>query len=201
MGFLNRSLGVALLGVVGCYSPDIRNCTVACTAETDCAGGQMCGSDHLCAAPVIAGHCSELVTSDAGIEPVADAGPRDGSDPPNDAMTPHDALVPPHDAWVPPIDAAPQLINLHIVINGRGLVVVNTSTCDSNGPQHGNCFVQAPRGTPATLHASAHQNYHFESWTTQACAGQGATCTFTPIADTLVGITFRRDEDQHGGND
>jgi hypothetical protein len=42
----------------GCYEPEMLDCTITCEAPgDDCADGQVCGSDHLCAAPDLAGHC------------------------------------------------------------------------------------------------------------------------------------------------
>lgn len=63
------------LVVAGCYSPAERDCTVSCTAAKDCIGGQVCGADHYCAAPSVAGHCSavdaSIPMSDAAREPDA----------------------------------------------------------------------------------------------------------------------------------
>jgi hypothetical protein len=46
-----------VVGVVtaylGCYSPDLRDCTVQCSASTDCTGGQVCRDDGWCAMPEI----------------------------------------------------------------------------------------------------------------------------------------------------
>jgi hypothetical protein len=33
----------------GCYSPDVRDCTVSCSSESDCAGGQVCNPQGYCA--------------------------------------------------------------------------------------------------------------------------------------------------------
>ena len=38
-----------------CYEPELRDCTLSCTAAAECADGQVCGSDHFCASPEIAG--------------------------------------------------------------------------------------------------------------------------------------------------
>ena len=43
--------------LAACYSPETRDCTVSCTAATDCAADQQCGSDGFCAAPDVAGQC------------------------------------------------------------------------------------------------------------------------------------------------
>ncbi|MBV8759319.1 MAG: hypothetical protein JO257_18675 [Deltaproteobacteria bacterium] len=66
-----------LLALAGCYSPAERDCTVSCSAAKDCIGGQVCGADHYCAAPDVAGHCS-----------VADAAPAT-----TDAPAAHDVTL------------------------------------------------------------------------------------------------------------
>lgn len=33
----------------GCYSPDIRDCTVSCSSADECAGGQVCNAQGYCA--------------------------------------------------------------------------------------------------------------------------------------------------------
>src|SRR5688572_992995 len=82
MGLLR--VGVAgLASIAGCYSPEVRDCTLTCSAASDCVDGQVCGSDHFCAAPAIAGQCASLPGGDAGdgirdagvIAPIADARP------------------------------------------------------------------------------------------------------------------------------
>ena len=68
MVVLRGSLVVfAASGLAACYSPSLRDCAVECTAEADCARGQVCGSAHLCAAPDVADHCGEVV-ADAGVD-------------------------------------------------------------------------------------------------------------------------------------
>ncbi len=59
------------LGLGGCYAPDLRDCTVTCSAAGDCAGGQVCGADGFCAARDVAGSCGGGAL-DAGL----DAAPR-----------------------------------------------------------------------------------------------------------------------------
>jgi hypothetical protein len=65
------------LALAGCYAPEARDCTLSCSAAKDCVNGQVCGADHFCAAPGVAGHCS-----------MTDAGP-----PPIDAPTEHDITL------------------------------------------------------------------------------------------------------------
>lgn len=48
-----------LLGLLAsCYQPELTDCTVACSGAGECADGQICGSDGMCAAPDIADHCA-----------------------------------------------------------------------------------------------------------------------------------------------
>ena len=55
---------IAMLSLAACYAPDTRDCTIACGAPTDCAHGQQCGADGLCAAAGVS--CSD----DPGALPV-----------------------------------------------------------------------------------------------------------------------------------
>lgn len=67
-------LGLAL-ATAGCYSPDLADCVVACAGDGDCAPGQTCGSEGLCAAPALSGRCDALATPDAGATMPPDAAP------------------------------------------------------------------------------------------------------------------------------
>jgi len=53
-------LRLALLSALlaACYEPNPMDCTVECASAGDCVEGQVCGSDHMCAAPEIAGMCN-----------------------------------------------------------------------------------------------------------------------------------------------
>jgi hypothetical protein len=53
-------VGLALIAstCAGCYAPELRDCTVTCAATSECAGAQICGEDHFCAAPARAGRCT-----------------------------------------------------------------------------------------------------------------------------------------------
>ena len=55
MGVLAGILAALVLS--GCYTPTLRDCTVRCASKDDCASGQVCGADGLCAAPEVAGRC------------------------------------------------------------------------------------------------------------------------------------------------
>ena len=59
---------IALALVLGaCYAPEVRDCVLACSADTDCVGGQVCTADHLCAGPALASGCAEL-SRDGGVD-------------------------------------------------------------------------------------------------------------------------------------
>ena len=173
MGILSRA--VALLTMtVGCYSPELRDCTLTCAAASDCADGQVCGSDHFCAAPGIAGSCSSL-PGDAG------SGNRDAG------------------TGGAKIDArpdAPTHAVLAISIEGKGRVIVQgIGTCDEAGPQNGHCAFLVPVDIPLTAQAQAYLGQRFEKWTTAVCAATStSTCTFTPMVATTLGVKFRKDD-------
>ncbi len=63
---------VWVMALIGCYSPDAPDCTLACTADTDCISGQTCTTDHLCAANLTT--CGSQATTDGSV-PGIDAGP------------------------------------------------------------------------------------------------------------------------------
>jgi hypothetical protein len=183
MEVLGRSLFFALALAPACYSPDLRDCTVTCASTSDCAHGQLCGDDHLCAVAARAGHCLEpLPLNDAGI---VDAGP--------DAPAPPDAAAPASDAR--PDDGGPGDVILHIHIDGLGKVKLRGGgTCSAGPSDHIECYLDAPANVPATLDAIPGDGFSFEHWTTMVCDHQDETCTFTPVTATDVGVRFRRED-------
>jgi hypothetical protein len=177
MGLLRAGVaGLASLAA-GCYSPELRDCTLTCRAATDCADGQVCGSDHFCAAPGIAGQCSSL-PGDAGSDP-RDAG-----------------IDPPMMADARP-DAAPTVAVLTIAIEGKGRVTVQgIGACDESGPQNGHCNFIVALDMATVAQAQPYNDQRFDKWTTPVCASVSTpTCTFTPIGATTVGVKFRKDDD------
>ncbi|MBA3822070.1 MAG: hypothetical protein H0X17_24510 [Deltaproteobacteria bacterium] len=174
---LLRTLALALL-VAACYSPDVRDCTVSCAAVSDCAGGQVCGSDQFCAAPEVAGRCAQL-TTDAGVD-----------EPRPDARVPADAAV---DAAPP--DAAIPMVQLHIRIDGRGVVTVpNIGVCDA-GSGAIDCMYAVPQGAPVSLHAVPKNHWRFGAWESTACSGEPETCLLTPVMPTFVKVRFQNVDD------
>ena len=153
------------LAFAACYSPAERDCTVSCTAAKDCIGDQVCGADHFCAAPSVAGHCSAV---DAGV-------------------TPHDSKHDGEDSAS--ADAASTIyVTLTVNIGGMGRVdVQGLASCTM--PM---CMFQVPAGQPLVLTATQTQtDKMFQTWQ-NACASAGSqpTCALTPTMPTKVGAKF-----------
>ncbi|HEY5926559.1 MAG TPA: hypothetical protein VIV11_32955 [Kofleriaceae bacterium] len=55
-----KQLALLCATLVACYEPEAVDCTVVCSQPSDCVDGQVCGADHFCAAPEVAGMCSTL---------------------------------------------------------------------------------------------------------------------------------------------
>lgn len=151
------------LVITACYSPAERDCTVTCSAAKDCIGGQVCGADHYCAMPDVAGHCS---ATDAA------AAPRDAmNDSPDNTDAPKTVLV-----------------ALTVTIGGTGRVSVDGIAACSM-PM---CVFQVPAGQPITLSESQIQpDKMFQLWQL-ACASAGSqpTCALTPTMAVKVGAKF-----------
>jgi hypothetical protein len=173
---LGSSLAIAF---DGCYAPDLRDCTVTCAATSDCAGSQVCGPDHFCAAAALAGNCASPGAPDASIDA--------RHHPPPHADAALDAAP----------DAGGETVRLAIQIDGRGLVALESGgSCSSAEiPEGTECTLLAPRGLPATLFAIALDDQVFDRWTTPTCALQGATCVLLPFLDVDVGARFRKQRD------
>jgi hypothetical protein len=174
MGVLAATGAAALALLAGCYSPSLRECTVACAGPSDCAPDQVCGSDGMCASPEMAGRCT--MEPDAGQMPM----PMPMPDRP-DAGVP-DAAAP--DAQV--------VVRLRVQIDGKGSVQIDgRAPCSSQDPSHGNCMYDIPLGVAQRVQATAiDPDDVFTGWTSLVCAGQGAMCTFTPLAATAVTAKF-----------
>ena len=165
MGVLAGIAAAAIsLALAGCYSPALRDCTVSCTSAGDCATGQVCGADGMCASPAIAGRCGALV----------DAGSRDG--PPLDAAPP---------------DAA-RTVRLTVQVTGKGSVAVGgAGTCSSQDSDRASCTYDVVPGVPLTAQAMPIDPADaFSMWSSMTCAGQGALCRFTPAAATMITARF-----------
>jgi hypothetical protein len=166
MGVLALLGAAAVALLAGCYSPSLRDCTVACAEPADCAPAQVCGPDGMCASPEMAGRCAME----------ADAAP-----------------MPEPDAGVP--DAAPDaalLVKLRVQIDGRGSVQIDgRGTCSSADPSHGNCMYDLPLGVAQRVQAVAiDPDQTFAAWASFVCGGEGPVCTFTPLVATAVVAKF-----------
>ena len=167
-------LAIALAGA-SCYSPELRDCTVSCEAQSDCAHGQVCGADQFCAAPEIAGRCSSLPSDSGGDD--RDAGAVDGK-----------------------VDARPEragpdlaMVPMHLKIDGDGRVTVSGQlTCEKQGSQNGDCMYQVPLGLAITLGAQPYNGQQFDALERCTCNAQGATCTFVPTGATDLHARFMK---------
>lgn len=159
--------GVAL---AACYSPSLRDCTVSCGSASDCATGQVCGTDGMCASPAVAGRCVQV-----------DAGSLDAPSRPD--------APPPRDAGLP--DAA-RTVRLTVQIMGKGSVIVDgVGACSSQDPDKGNCMYDVVAGVPLTAQANPiDASDVFMMWSSIPCAGQGPRCRFTPLIATVVAARF-----------
>jgi hypothetical protein len=166
-------MGVLILILVGlcaagCYAPALRDCTVSCEAPSDCATGQVCGGDGLCAAPEVAGSC-------AGLQPDAGVGEDAGVD----------------------AAPGPTTVSLRVRVGGRGSVVIDgRGTCSSERPQEGDCMYDIALGVLQRARALPIQLDHvFESWAMGPCVGQLAICTFRAVEATTIEAKFKRTDD------
>ena len=175
MALLARVLAAATL-LAGCYSPDLRDCTVTCASSADCAGAQLCNAAHLCAAKDVS--CSTMTTT-----------PRDAS-PDEDAPVQRDAAIM-IDAGRPPIDA-PAPVALHVHVDGAGgTLSFGTFSCTDD------CTYQVPYAEAITITATANGNHTFVGWSQGPCLGSLArTCDVTPTMPLTIAARFI-----HGGGD
>jgi len=155
--------GLALAGVAlaGCYAPALRDCTVSCASRDDCAAGQVCGGDGMCAAPEVAGRCAMVAT---------DAGP-----PPIDAAT---------DA---PITVR---LTVQITGKGK-VNLEGVGSCSSDAPQKGSCGYDVAAGAMQTAQALPIQlDQVFTMWSSTTCSGQSARCVFAPAGAATITARF-----------
>jgi hypothetical protein len=171
MAVLSRAAALACLAA--CYSPDVRDCSITCASSADCAGAQVCGADHFCAIPEIAGTCGRQRPDAGGADAARDDGP-----PPDAGVTP------PADAALPD---APVTGALHLTVMGHGALVAGSHTCT------GDCTYQVPLVTIDVV-AVAMGDQVLDKWTEGPCAGSHAmTCTVTP--PVTVAAKFHKDDD------
>ena len=172
-----RVLSAAMwLAITGCYTPAVRDCAIDCVMTSDCARGQSCTVDGMCASAAIE-RCGSLGDAARAM----DATPITGDAASDARVTLVDAPADAHGA-----------VDLVIAITGMGQVSLTSGqTCSSSGDQHGSCTFAVPYALLQTLRATATHGEHFTTWTA-ACSGQPNPCTVVPIATTAIGATFGR---------
>jgi hypothetical protein len=188
MALLARVAAACAL-LAGCYSPEVRDCTVTCASSADCAGAQVCNGDHFCAAQGTT--CSSVAAShDAALGDTPDASdaPVDAHrQPPADARPPVDAH-PPIDAR--PIDAPPPQVTLHLHVDGHGTLDFGTFSCAMD------CNYQVTPGLSITILAVPGNNQRLDRWTQGPCVNsQLSACTFTPTMNLTVAAKFHKGDD------
>lgn len=152
---------LAVAPLPACYAPDLADCTVACVANTDCAGDQICTSG-VCAASGVT--CSaNNVGADAG--DTADASPL--------------------------IDSAPipTTIALRLEIEGPAgnIHVANVGDCDHDSAP---CTFTVAIGAHDLIAIPERTDKPFERWTSMVCAGQNELCTANLTTDVTVSAKF-----------
>jgi hypothetical protein len=158
-----------LIALAACYEPVLPDCTVMCSSDSDCAGGQTC-IDQWCT--------HEGVTCSL-VAPGGDAAFSEDSASPTDA---------------PALPDGSQGGILRVKIAEQGVVYVpGQAPCDSFTAPGDECMYTVLLGAPVTLEADPHDGRYFERWE-QACQGQvGTTCTITPIVwETKVEARFHK---------
>jgi hypothetical protein len=166
-----------------CYAPELRDCTVSCETSSDCARGQTCGDDKLCAAPQIAGTCTGQ-----DVEASIDAGITSDVAATIDAAASIDAGF---------IDApGPMTVSLRVRISGKGSVAIDGhGECTSEKPQDGDCLYEIVRNVQQRARAFSNEvGQQFVGWTAGPCIDQPVVCTFAATDATTIVAKFRRAE-------
>jgi hypothetical protein len=163
-------LALGWLALGGCYRPELQDCTVSCAAPGDCASGQVC-ADGWCTAPdAVCGAPADARLIDAT---PADAALVDGA----------------------PIDAEPPGAELHVVVDGRGKVVIDPlgEECIGTNSVPGDCTYPLEPGSVQTLlPVETSPAADFDAWTTANCENESGACIVTVEAPvTLVGARFQ----------
>jgi hypothetical protein len=190
MGLLARaSLLAACVASSACYTPELRDCTLACSTASDCADGQACGADGFCAGPELAGRCPTHGTRDASVGATGDAGGGGGSGGTDGGGggTLVDAGVTP-DA---PPDAATHGV-LTITIGGHGRVIVqNIGACEYEAAP---CQFSVPLNQDVILAGFPSNDWKFDKWNAGPCNGrETSVCTFQPSLVMAAGAKFQKD--------
>jgi hypothetical protein len=161
-----RLVAVAVMAVAlgGCYSPELQDCVVACTAAADCGPGQACGGDGWCAGGDVIGQCQ--VPIEPPIEPPMGAG---------------DELR--------VVIAGQGKVEIETSsLTGQSV----KETCTSTSSTGATCAYPTSDGMWATLRQKEGGGWRFDGWSWIACTlGKPKSCLVrTGTGSTVVNATF-----------
>jgi hypothetical protein len=146
--------------LVGCYDPDLRDCTVTCKLASDCAGDQTCTS----------GLCVDETTKSCAAPDRPDAGAK------VDAM-----MSPPPPAMV--------MLHVTVNGKGTVTLDGNHLTmCVAIGDS-ADCMWNVTTAAAHVLDEAPQVGRSFATWS-GACSGSATTCTLQLTADATVGAMF-----------
>jgi hypothetical protein len=156
------SIVAALSALPACYSPELTDCTVACTSNDECTGDQLCVAGGFCAASGV--DCRE--------------------DPP---LNPPPGPAPVRVTLRVEVDGEGKVVvaNVGTCMGSRGMPE------DDDATRIESCQWSVERGTALQLHAMMLLDKPFDKWE-QVCAGQDATCSVTITDAIVAKAKFKK---------
>ncbi|HEY6034629.1 MAG TPA: hypothetical protein VIV58_10230 [Kofleriaceae bacterium] len=164
-----RPLAVAIAFAGACYGPEAPDCTLACSADSDCVSGQACTTDHLCATGITTCGAHAMVDARSATETDADLGSGSGSG-----------------------SGSATYVTLNLQVDGNGSASTSYGqTCDSiTGPK--TCPFQVAKSVQLTITATPHVLKMFDKWTGGPCDQvMTSTCNTTPNAMIMIQAKFK----------
>jgi len=156
------SIVAALSALTACYSPELTDCTVACTSNDECSGDQRCVAGGFCAASGV--DCRE----DPPVQPPA----------PMRVMLRVD------------VDGEGKVVVANVgTCTGHGPGPGSGGSDDDARLE--TCTWSVERGTAVSLHAMMLVDKPFDKWE-QSCAGQDATCAVTATDAIVAKARFKK---------
>jgi len=165
-----RPAAIAVVFAAACYAPDAPDCTLACTADSDCVSGQACTTDHRCAATGIT-TCGAHAMADGNDAVGSDAGMGSGSGSGSGSAS---------------------YVTLMVGVDGNGSATTNYGqTCESvTGPK--TCPFQVEKSVQLTITATPHVLKMFDKWGGGPCDQvMISTCNTTPNAMIMIQAKFK----------
>jgi hypothetical protein len=161
-----RLPAIAFVLAAACYGPDAPDCTLACTADSDCVSGQACTSDHLCATTGIT-NCGAHGVIDGNNATGSDAGSGSGS-------------------------GSAEYVTLTLHVDGNGSASTNYGqTCESIAMPK-DCPFQVAKDVQLTVTATPHLTKMFDKWMGGPCdMVMISTCMTTPTAMLMIQAKFK----------